>query len=392
MTSSNTGEYSRFSMPIGAGIALSAAGAIFYNVLPLLLGSAQDSLELGNQQAGLIGSIYFLGYNVATISAFFWLDKVSWRAVSLLMIPIAAFGMVMIGQLSEYGVVLGFTALIGAAYALLYGIGTSIIADAPQPTKWFGLKIAIEALTGAVLLIGLPLLILPAYGFSGMSLALGIVTLGFLSCLFWVPVRSIRLDKQAKEASPPVDSRLVWVGLVALSLFFAGQTEAWSFVERIGKNSGHDADIIGSVLAVALIFAVVGSLIEAAFAARMGFMKMCVIVASLFFAGALCLGISHSLVTYTIGAWVITLSFGMGLPLLVALASQLDPDGKHTILTVPAIGIGAMIGPWLAGFMTDVGGYSAILLSALLLIVISSILTILAARGSHDIPLADVSI
>ena len=52
-----------------AGVAVSAIGAIFYNVLPLVVGVAQDTRGLDDRTAGLLGSAFFVGFTVTTVTA-----------------------------------------------------------------------------------------------------------------------------------------------------------------------------------------------------------------------------------------------------------------------------------------------------------------------------------
>lgn len=63
-----------------AGIAISALGAMFYNVLPLFLGTAQDFRGLSDVAAGVLSSAFFAGFTLTSLTAFFWIRKLSQRA------------------------------------------------------------------------------------------------------------------------------------------------------------------------------------------------------------------------------------------------------------------------------------------------------------------------
>jgi hypothetical protein len=54
-----------------SAVVLSALGAMFYNLLPLFLGVAQDYRELDNQGVGLLSSMFFAGFTLTTSTAFF---------------------------------------------------------------------------------------------------------------------------------------------------------------------------------------------------------------------------------------------------------------------------------------------------------------------------------
>ena len=50
-----------------SAIAISAIGALFYNLLPIYMGTAQDSKGLDNSAIGFISTAFFFGYNVVTV-------------------------------------------------------------------------------------------------------------------------------------------------------------------------------------------------------------------------------------------------------------------------------------------------------------------------------------
>ncbi len=53
-----------------SAVVLSALGAMFYNLLPMFLGVAQDYRELDNKGIGLLSSMFFAGYTLTTSTAF----------------------------------------------------------------------------------------------------------------------------------------------------------------------------------------------------------------------------------------------------------------------------------------------------------------------------------
>ena len=114
---------------IFAGVVISALGALTYNLLPLFLGSAQDYRGLSDQAVGILSSSFYVGFTLATVTAFFWIRRFNWRIVTFVAIPIAAIAMLTVGQTAEYGVMLGAMACAGGAFSVLYGIGTTVLSD-----------------------------------------------------------------------------------------------------------------------------------------------------------------------------------------------------------------------------------------------------------------------
>ena len=170
----NGNPFDRAPIIISA-LAISAIGALFYNLLPLFLGAAQDYRQLGNREIGFISSAFFLGYNAVTIWAFFWIRRWSWRTATWVALPIAAAGLLAGAWSESYWMLLLSTTVAGGGFAAVYGIGTTVLADTSNPARWYGVKIAGEAFPGAVLLFVLPVTLIPEYGFSGVVYGMLIV-------------------------------------------------------------------------------------------------------------------------------------------------------------------------------------------------------------------------
>ena len=373
---------------IVAALIASAIGALFYNVLPLFLGSAQDYRGLDNRAIGFLSSAFFLGYNVVTISAFFWIRRLSWALIIAVSTPLAALALYA-GTLTEsYATLLVSVAIAGGAFAAIYGVGTTILGDTSNPGRWYGIKIAAEALTGAVLLLVLPSTAIARWGFDGAVFGLIIVMVFMSPFLFWTPAHGVKspesevlpIDVPEPAASgKPAQTPFIWGAIFATLIFFAGASAIWAFIERIGAQVGHDPSAVGVLLAVTLIFAVIGSLVAAVLGGRFGTVKPFIAGAGVFLAALVALGESQSFSLYAIGACAVTFAIGYMLPIAVTEIAELDTDGRYVVLSVPAIGVGAMTGPGIAGLLTQSGSFAPMLIFGAAAIVLASILIAAAA-------------
>ena len=341
---------------LGAIVA-SVIGALFYNMLPLYLGLAQDFKHLNMRETGFISGAFFFGYNIATISAFFWIRQFNWRVVSIIAAPVAAISLYAGTLIEDYITLLAITAVTGAALAAIYGIGTTAIGDTSNPSRWFGVKIAAEAAVGAVLFIILPGTLVADRGFEGLVLGM-IGAMILLAPLAWrLPARGTKagggdLDLPEAEDDLPVTADFgIWLALAGLLFFFAGQTTVWAFVERLGAAGGFPTQTVGNLLSATLFFAVAGSLTCAGLGSKFGNVRPFVVSCGIYFCAVILLSQAADLTFYALGACLVTYSFGIGLPFAVARVAELDEDGRYVVLTVPAIGIGAMIGPPIAGVL-----------------------------------------
>ena len=360
-------EYDSLKRIIPA-LAISAIGALFYNTLPLYVGAAQDGLNLSNREAGLLPAAFFAGYNLVTVGAFFWIRRWNWRVATTIWLPVAILGL--LGSTffpSRLGLFLS-TAISGGGFAALYGIGTTILADTSNPARWYGMKIALEAVPGAALLFILPSTLIADYGFPGVVYALVGVSLLMSVFLATLPASSdIETNTHTSPATPTPPAQAghpfaIWLALLGTLLFFSAASGLWAFIERMGSALAFEAGAIGTLLSITLIFATLGSLTTAWIGKRLGNVKPFIVSAVLMILASGMLYGTPTFTLYAMGAGLLTFGIGMGLPFAVAEVADLDADGRYIILSVPAIGSGAMIGPAVAGALAAGDSFNMILI------------------------------
>jgi predicted MFS family arabinose efflux permease len=374
-----------------AAIVVSAIGMLFYNLLPVYLGTAQDSRGLDNSQLGFMTSAFFLGYNAVTISAYYWIRKWNWRLVTLVAVPVAAISLFSEMYLDLYLALLATTAVAGGALAVLYGIGTTILADSSNPTRWFGLKIAAEGLLGAVLLFILPGTLIADYGFNGTIMGMLATVLLLSPLLFLLPARGTKTHEQEleefntwEEIPESINHWAIWSALAAILVFISGASAVWAFMERLGNTAGFAPAAIARLLALSLGFATLGSLGVAALGKRFGNTRPFIACLLAVLCALLLLGNAENFLVYAIGCCIFTAAFGAGVPFAVAEVAELDVDGRYAVLTVPAIGLGAMLGPGVAGLVYTGDSPVAILSLVAMTMIVAVALVALAEKRRHS--------
>lgn len=364
---------------IFAALALSAIGAIFYNILPMYVGAAQDFRGWSMSDAGLMGAFFFVGYTAVTISAFFWARKISWRLVCLISAPIAAAALIATGYLDSYILNACLIILAGGASSAIYVIGTIAVGDTANPPKWMGAKIGAETALGGVFLILSPSFIVGPFGFKGIVFALAAIT---LACILFLPLFPSRGSKGAEDEDgllvkiSKAESLSLWCLLAAVVIFFTGQSAIWSFLERMGNTSGFDPQTVGTILALSLGAAMLGAFSEAAIGDRFGFRKLVMVSLLLYVLGMGILYLTTSVGAYAAGTLIVTYSVGFGVPALMAAVAFLDRGGRYIILAVPALGLGAIFGPAIAGFILESVGSVGLMVMT----VVTAILTYVLFR------------
>jgi len=373
-----------------SAVVLSAIGALFYNLLPMFLGVAQDYRELDNRSIGLLSSMFFAGYTLTTSTAFFWIRRINWRTVTWLALGVGCIALLMAGYSRSHGVLMLCIFIAGGAFSTVYGIGATALGDTSNPARWYGLKISAEAMLGAIGLFVLPGTLIASYGFMGMMAGMVLAFVLLAPALSWLPARGhSQLERDGIDKPLPTTQLklAVWVGLFAVTLFIFSATMIWAFVERLASTAGFEPVLVGKILSLTLLFAVLGSLLAMVLGDRFGSGKPFAAATIIFLTALAWLSQTTTVADYAIGACLLTLAIGLGITYVITIVADLDMDGRYVVLTVPAIGVGVMSAPAIGGFLTASQEYSAIFMVGSVIVILSLLAGLFALRMGRS-PLA----
>ena len=370
-----------------AAIAAGSIGGLVYNVFPLYMGPLQDSTGLSNSQIGFIAGAFFLGTNLTGISAFFWVRSNSLTYIALVTTLSLILCLLLAARIDSFVLQLLVTALIGAASGALYAISTTLIGGARNTPRWFGIKFTVECLAGAILLFVLPVTLIPGLGFTGVVIGMVVMILVFAPVLAFIARR--RLPGQQEPASPIAaigfeTTRLpVWLALASLVFYFIGASAIWTFLERLATDKQFEASATGMMLGITLFFAVIGSALTGVAGDRFGIFRPYIVYSIMLVAGVLLLCRTDDFILFSAGACAFMLAWAGSDGYQFAIVADVDPDGRYIVLAVPAMGVGSMIGPILAGYLYA-GGTSAWLFTMVLVTISVAVLLAWMSSASND--------
>ena len=353
---------------IVAACLMSSAGAIVYLISPVLVGSAIDSLGLTSDQAGLLIASYFAGYTIITISAVAWLHRVNMRAAAWLssFVFIASLvGGTFMSSLT--GAIL--TMLVGGAGAgMLYGISITIVSQSDDPDRYFGFALASQLLLGSALLFAGPAYIGPNWGYSGILTATAAFVALMSVVIPWAPraVSGTAIADHGSDSSVPITSILTGIG--AVLVWFTGYSGIYAFVERIGVDGGLSGHQIGLVLSLTIVTGLTGALGAAWLGDRYGKVKPHLIGAVGAVITVILLLGRPELVRYSFAIVFLTLSINFWLAYMLGGVAAIDTSGRFAVLVTAALGVGATIGPAIAGGLIDNSNYLPMLAFSLVAI------------------------
>jgi MFS family permease len=339
-----------------ASVTTATAGFLFYNVMPMYLGQLQESTGLETSQIGLIASIYFLGFNLVSLSSYLWIRKLPPFQTALAGTFALIIVLLLASRSNEFLYQAIISAFIGGLSGAIGTIGVTIVGDTDNSARWYGIQVAAEALAGVVLLFLLPVTLIPSYGFAGVIYGMVIMILILLPSYYYLsrkPIQVIGLDSsEPDDRHETVRSALhAWMGLIAMVLLFVGSAAVWAFVERIAAINDFDPEAVGKMLGFSLFFAVIGSLAAGAVGDRFGNAWPYILNCLVLIVGVVTIAVTENLAAYTLGACLFMFGWAAAFAFLFAIISDVDPNGKFIALSVPALGLGSMVGPGVAGFL-----------------------------------------
>jgi predicted MFS family arabinose efflux permease len=365
---------------ISSAVAASALGAMFYNLLPLILGVAQDYRALNYTEIGLMTTLFFSGFTLTSLLSFFWIRRFNWKKVNLIALAISCLALFISGFFNNFTLLKICMFVAGGAFSVVYGIGTTALSDTSNPARCFGLKISAEALLGAVLLLLLPGTLIAEYGYMGLITGMVLAVLILVPILLWMPEGGSKVQQNSrKKVHIAWKLRLaIWMGLLAIATFMFSATMVWAFVERMANEAGFRPVLVGYVLSLTLMFAMLGSLLAAAIGSRFGSAKPFTIFIIIFLVALAWLSDAASILSFAIGSCLLSLAIGGGVAYAVSMVSDIDLDGRCVVLTVPALGFGVMFAPVIGGMLTAMHGFTFMLLIGGVTVVVSLIFSHLA--------------
>jgi len=332
-----------------AACLMSTAGAIVYLISPVLVGSAMDSMGLNSDQAGLLIASYFAGYTLITTSAVVWLSRVNMRTTAWVSSLVFITGLLSAANQTSFTGSIITMFIAGTGAGMLYGISITIVGQSDDPDRYFGFALASQLLFGSVLLFAGPAWIGPNWGYTGILTATAAFAALMSVAISWTPIAIAEGPVSPSGEPLKVPTSLVLASIVAVLIWFMGYSGIYAFVERIGVVSGLNGQQIGLVLSLTIITGLTGALGAASLGDRYGKVKPHIAGAVGALITILLLNGQTNLLSYALAIIFLTLSLNFWLAYMLGAVAAIDTSGRFAVLTTAALGVGATIGPAIAG-------------------------------------------
>jgi cytochrome P450/predicted MFS family arabinose efflux permease len=343
---------------LASATAISAAGALLFNLMPALLASIASRFGLNADQIGVVGFSYLAGFALVATTSNLWIDRFSWKTISAVATVLAVGGLGAGAMADSYGSLLVALAAAGLGLGTLYTICIAVVSENHRPDQAFGWKLAGEVFLAIAGLTILTTFVIGRWGFPGAAVT--VAALVGLSALCGLPgmprgraltppEKRFMMIRRAGGPLPVLRDWAPWLGLAALFVSFAGLSALWAFVSQLAPTFGVSAQAADNALTITLIVSGVAGLAAAFIGDKLGRAKPLAIGMLLAIGGAAALQLGHGFSAYLVGVvleggvWNFPMASQMG------MIASADGRGNVAVLMPAALAVGGALGPLVAG-------------------------------------------
>jgi predicted MFS family arabinose efflux permease len=342
-------------------VAVNTMGAAVYMLLPILVGTAVDSIGLSIEQAGTLASADMLGASLSAGILAFFIPRHRWRFILTQAIILLAVVDVLCAFSKGYAFLFSLRVTAGLAEGVLLSASTAEMGAQPSPERLYALAVAFQSLFGALAFYLAPVLLTP-FGSKGIFFFLAGMT-----ALCFAVARYIRFAPAAAPAAGRIQGKhqgigrpSSLVGLVALMVSYMGQGGAWAYLDRIGVFKHLALSSIAQALALSSFAGFFGGLASSWLATRLGRLTPLLCHTVVLVVCLRLLDSADSALAFGLVASMLMFSWTALGPYLVGTLAEVDPSLKTVALSSAVILCGLALGPFAAGFTIAHFGYGGL--------------------------------
>lgn len=387
-------------MPNNWGIvfaAFSAAygvGLICLIALPFIITAIISDLGLNEAQAGFLVSAEFLAMMVSSLLLAPIMGKVPKRNLTWLAAAIVVAGNVASANITDIYLLTLVRCVVGFACGIALACGNACVSLSTDPDKTAAyMNVLFVALMIIVMLSFSK--VMTAYGLSGVYYALAVNTVVMMVFMFGMPNRIEALQENSDALAEDKVKMITPVAIsmmIAMFLFSMRDTMGWAFSWQVGLNVGYNDEQLGQLFSTQAFIGLAGPFIAALVGAKYGLKTPLII--SIVTTGAVSLGYvlgEYSKTMYTIAVLLIVLTYFYALAYFTSLAAQLDKEGKIVAASSSFLTLGIAVGPAFSGWLLSVGGFAAVAMSIVVLVILTYAAVLLPLRARNQKPQVQIA-
>lgn len=368
-------------LPPGRLAAIVAIAAVVPAVLltaPAIAGQFATQLGLGPAEIGTMFSVELAAMSLATVPAWWWQKRFDWRGVAFGAALLFIVANIASAFVTGYGPLLALRALSALGGGSLMVICLASAAGSPERDRVYGLWVCGQLVLGALGLWLLPGLF-ASHGLAALYVGLAIL-MGL--CLPLVSQFPTGLPRAAAVAGGRRNSGRAALAIFAVLTFYIGLSGVWAFMGVIGGAGGIDPATIGTILGIASLLGIAGSLLATLTGGRVPRGLSLLFGYGAMTAAVIALQGTPGLVRFAAAAFVFKFVWTYVLPFIVASVADVDRDGRLMSTTNLVMGGGLAIGPAISGQLLERTGDAMAMLWMGAAFLVVSFLAIFLCRQS----------
>ena len=346
-----------------AAVMATAVAGLVINTLPAVTGVLARQLSLEPRVLGAFASANYLGFVAGGLLAVAIMRRASPRT------------MVTLGLAFLFASYLGSaafgwgTALV--ALGVLAGIGNGFTYSA----SYYVFSLEDQARNSAASLLGqtassiVVITAIPAvahtFGWRAMFVGLGLLVIPCFLLVRHFPNGYKEEAAQEPSSEPTATRATLWMGLVSVALFGLGMLGMWTYLERIGAETGIAEQTIARGLSICTVFGFLSSAVVLALGDRIARTIPLVSCMILNIIGMVAVGSSDAWV-YTIALSAFYFSLPIFLSVQFAAIMRRAPSKRFAVRYQVASNVGSL-GPAIGGLVAEQYGFTAVRWFAIML-------------------------
>jgi len=334
---------------IAAGVLVSVIGIFALLTMPLIIGLLTAQLGFSIQQANNVIIAEVAGGALASITAMFWIQRISWRKAVVGAICVVVVGNLLSTFQTDPTIFIVLRFLIGfLGQGVAFALGIAIIHGTSDADRNFGFVIASQVAFGVLSLLILPRLVESSGSVGGFYVPLAVLAASCLVFVRHVPVGPAS-HGEAGSGVAKVSLTNPITGLVVMVIWCTGLGAIWAFVQAIGQIGGLEATAASDAIALSTFIAISGALAAAALAGKLGRLVPVSIALIVQLIVVFLLQGQMSWVEFAVKAAVFQTFWNLTGPFIMGAIATADSTGRVSVLIPAAQTSGFFVGPAIVG-------------------------------------------
>ena len=359
---------------IYSAVVLAVIGPIFFLLQPIYAGALTDTLGFNAQEIGWLIGAEISGTAIASVSAFFCIRRLNWRAVVLFGLAAQAICNLASCFVTGYLELLMLrlvTAVLGMGP--IYIVAVAMLSATERTGRNFSL-VVFGQMTLAIAGMAIVPQFIPDYGLAALFVPVAVI--GILACgvARYIPQQAaVRLEQSipdyARENSAPAIG-VLWIQ----GFWYLGIAGVWTFIERIGVGQGIPAIDVSGALAIGMAVGLAGAISSGYLIERFGRllpftvgMVFQVVAIALLFEGRGYTGFLLVICLYNV-------MWNISIPPIFELMAAADGQGRFAVILPTAQAVALLVGAIMGGILVHDYGLMAVLVSGILFTTVALLL------------------